>query len=356
MKKHTIFVLAITVIALANSPAIADVLYNIRDLGTLGGNESWAYSINENGQITGKAELANGETHAFIYDIEHSQMSDLGGGPYGNRSCGYGINDSGQVVGISSSHSDGMGTFDKAFLWTGDSMIGLGTSPDYLASFAWGVNNAGQVIGDSKTAFFYEVAKGRTEIPTFDGYSYSFGRGINNSSQAVGYCQKSYNSPYISAFCYDIISNTLTDLGTLETNTGRTNYSRAMAINDAGQIVGSSDYQAFIWDSTNGMKAISEFIIGKAFCAYGVNESGDVAGDGDYAWLWKDRVITNLNDLLPESSPWTLKSAQDISNSGQIVGYGDINGETHAYLLTPVPEPATILFLALGTVLLRRRR
>ncbi|MGA2696202.1 MAG: hypothetical protein ABSE92_09070 [Terriglobales bacterium] len=32
---------------------------------------------------------------------------------------------------------------------------------------------------------------------------------------------------------------------------------------------------------------------------------------------------------------WTLSTAYAINNSGQITGYGTINGENHAYLLTP---------------------
>src|SRR6476469_1942690 len=77
---------------------------DILDLGTLGGNESYANFINERGQITGAAlnaipdaftiDLFIGATqvHAFLW--EHGSMQDLGtlGGP---DSIGYYINDRG---------------------------------------------------------------------------------------------------------------------------------------------------------------------------------------------------------------------------------------------------------------------
>ena len=48
----------------------------------------------------------------------------------------------------------------------------------------------------------------------------------------------------------------------------------------------------------------------------------------------------NLNDLVPTGSGWDLRSAQDINDSGQIVGYGIApDGELHGFLLTEVMQP-----------------
>ena len=38
---------------------------------------------------------------------------------------------------------------------------------------------------------------------------------------------------------------------------------------------------------------------------------------------------------LAVAQPWTLTWAFAINDSGQITGQGQINGQTHAYLLTP---------------------
>ena len=47
------------------------------DLGTLGGNNSWAWAINDAGVIVGKAELVDGSTHGFAW--VDGTMHDLDG-------------------------------------------------------------------------------------------------------------------------------------------------------------------------------------------------------------------------------------------------------------------------------------
>jgi hypothetical protein len=41
----------------------------------------------------------------------------------------------------------------------------------------------------------------------------------------------------------------------------------------------------------------------------------------------------DLNDYLPEGSPWVLTSATAINDNGQIAGNGTISGEAHAFLM-----------------------
>jgi probable HAF family extracellular repeat protein len=94
------------------------------------------------------------------------------------------------------------------------------------------------------------------------------------------------------------------------------------------------------------------------------NDSGQVVGwstnsVGDQrAFLYSDGVMVDLNGLLPPGSGWELLEATGINESGQIVGNGVINGQTHGFILTPqatqsVPEPGTLALLAtaLGVLL-----
>jgi hypothetical protein len=57
-----------------------------------------------------------------------------------------------------------------------------------------------------------------------------------------------------------------------------------------------------------------------------------------HAFLWKDGVMVDLNDLIAKDSPWMLQSAAGINASGQITGQGLINGKVHAFLATPCHE------------------
>jgi len=66
------------------------------DLGTFGGDESWAYAINNPGNVVGWAELADGNYHAFLWDgTANVDLGTLGG----LFSAAYGINDDGVIVG-----------------------------------------------------------------------------------------------------------------------------------------------------------------------------------------------------------------------------------------------------------------
>ena len=50
-----------------------------------------------------------------------------------------------------------------------------------------------------------------------------------------------------------------------------------------------------------------------------------------------DRKLRN-NTLIPKGSPWYLQQAESINEDGQIVGYGTIGGNIHAFLATPCDE------------------
>src|SRR4051812_29925446 len=93
--------------------------YTITDLGTLGGDQSYATGLNELGQVIGQSETTPGQTTAHAFLWTNGGMVDLGtlGGPY---SWASGVNLLGEVVGSSWTTSTGD---THAFLWDRNGMI-----------------------------------------------------------------------------------------------------------------------------------------------------------------------------------------------------------------------------------------
>ena len=349
-------------ILVASCVANAEILYNIIDLG---GDKSEAYSINNNGQIVGLANAGpNLGDRPMLFDTTGGGNNiELGTSLGGHRGCAYSINNKGQAVGYVNSHA-------VLFDTTGNNNdIVLGTLADDGQSgygIASAINDNGQITGHSKyrgtnysTAFFDQTGNGNNY--------YLWGRArndytaINNLGQVVGGSVLTTFHP--QAVLFDITGNgNNVGLGTL----GGT-YSDALGINDNGQIVGRAHIsgnrysQATLFDPTGNHNNISLDPFGSSHSgANSINNIGQIVGlAGDRATLFDITGAGNnidLNDVIDQSLGWYLREARDINDNGWIVGYGiNPNGDRRAYLLTPVPEPCSLLLLGVSTLLLRRR-
>ena len=106
-------------------------VYSIVDLGTLEGNVSEGYDVNNSGQITGYSNNTGQNNRAFLYD--GTPMQDLGA--FGNYvSYGHGINDSGQVTGYSRYSGAGVGVVGAIF-----GVLG-GYAGRYVATLLFGLS------------------------------------------------------------------------------------------------------------------------------------------------------------------------------------------------------------------------
>jgi|ERR1022692_44828 probable HAF family extracellular repeat protein len=127
---------------------------SLSDLGTLGGTQSFASSINTAGQVTGTADTAaGGPRDAFLY--ANGTMKDLGS-LNGTGSTGYAINNAGQVVGLSRSSAGEASTQTTATLWTGTNVINLNTAlaqplPANVSLIqAIGINDNGWIVANAR--------------------------------------------------------------------------------------------------------------------------------------------------------------------------------------------------------------
>lgn len=114
----------------------------LTNLGTLGGQSSDGFAINDADQVTGDSTTSSGEAHAFLWS--EGAMQDLGT-LGGDSSVGWAINSSGQVTGESATAAGSV----NPFVYVGGRMVLLDISVlGGLAGSGLDINNSGQVLGD----------------------------------------------------------------------------------------------------------------------------------------------------------------------------------------------------------------
>jgi probable HAF family extracellular repeat protein len=196
---------------------------SMSDIGTLGGSNAFAQAINDVGQITGEAALANGTQNVFLYS--GGQMIDLG-----KPGSGSAINNAGQIAGTAN-----FGSGLHAFLYTGGQMMDLGTLLPGGFSSAEGINSLGHAVG-----FYEPQSGGRFVFRYANGQMTTLGSGvalgINSKGEVIG--QEFVNS--LGGFRARIYTDgQWTDLNQfIDPGSGWT-LTDAEGINDLGQIVGS---------------------------------------------------------------------------------------------------------------------
>jgi probable HAF family extracellular repeat protein/autotransporter-associated beta strand protein len=119
------------------------------NLGTLGGTTSTANAVNNNEQIVGQAATSTKPNHAFLYD---NGMTDLGNiifnGCYATNACD--INNYGQIVG----NAVGLSSGSTSFLYDGSTMMDLNSiisSTNYYITSANAINDLGQIVATGKS-------------------------------------------------------------------------------------------------------------------------------------------------------------------------------------------------------------
>jgi probable HAF family extracellular repeat protein len=118
----------------------------MRSLGDdLGTNTSWAFDVNESGQVTGYMQFTTSDTRAFIW--QDGKVIDLGPIPGGYTSRGSAINDAGDVVGFGKIPDEEYEFRFRAFAYVGGVMTNLGTLPGFAESTARDINDDRDVVG-----------------------------------------------------------------------------------------------------------------------------------------------------------------------------------------------------------------
>ncbi len=272
------------------------------------------------------------------------------------------INDNGIVVGVSD-----LGRMEPrphqvfhpshGFRWSGGGMTDLGTGmnvTDNSAIHAINNNNvAVGVVGHNSWPTKWE-AGAITRLQALDPRHYSWANGINDQGFIVGE-SKEWNSWLGKALLWRPGQTVPENLDPTNLNVQQ---STAVDINNNGRIVGAtmlagSTWAPVHWENGQLTRLFAVTPNGGAMPS-AVNNLGHVVGymrystQGAYeAFIWTDALydpsmlagIYDLQDMIPPNTGWDLTSANDINDSGYIVGSGYHNGEARAFLLIPDDDP-----------------
>jgi probable HAF family extracellular repeat protein len=263
-----------------------------------------------------------------------------------------GLNASGQATGGVHGLPPNANAFgNKPFRWTpGGEIVKLTPTGDANA-FGADINAAGAIAGSSGVGPFgaYRgfVATGNTIsilpllpglITTDDQSNHSRALALNDALEVVGY------SPIISSPSYArravrwSASGVISDLGTLG---GRN--SEAVDINNAGQIIGTSQIagdaatHAFLWTSSGGMQDLNTLLGASITEVVEINDAGQIVGTytapGGQAHAFRYSPGSGLLDL--GTLGGTSSAPTGLNGRGEVVGTSTLaDNSAHAFLWT----------------------
>jgi hypothetical protein len=366
------FFAAVVTASIMASPALAQPVYNIVDLGVIpGDSSSQGVAISPNGTFaTGRSITGSfTATHAFSW-TQGGGIVSLPNTSGHNFGLGSGVNNAGVVVGTGSTTS--FGSAQLPLIWQGGNVAQLPLPTGQTLGHAYGINNSNVVVGSANSGSAERAAIYQSGVGSFITTTTSTGcvmttaYGINDAGLVIGQGIDPNNAARNVGFLYDSVTNVASEVGALSGLNG----ALCFGVSNAGQVVGSTMLNQgsgtpFIWTVGGGMLPIPLATGTSQGSAKGVNSNGWVVGTDSSAFaipfLYDGTNTYRIGDLIPSGTGWDLlantsSSALSISDNGIIVGTGVLNGNVHGYALVPVPEPGSFALVALGLASFCRRR
>ena len=336
--------------------------YSYTDLGSVGTGGTMPTGINNAGVIAGV--FSGVATQSFRHSgASPATLSDVITPPAGtlapNRSVlASGVNAAGTVAGTFGGNYSNTGlvadiqdafVYDATFHDLGALPPPSGVTGRSVAA-ASAINDSGTLTGSDNFedaglihAFRHTGTGPLTaadDLGSFGGYTALTPAAINGAGTVAGTARVEGNSAVPSAlpqhvFVYDTAFH---DLGVLPGFT--TSY--ATGINAGGVVIGLSSgpggTHSFRHSGTGPLTAADD--LGAGFVANGINAAGDVVGlvNVTASRVKAGGTVESLAPLVTNlPAGFGLQIATAINDSGQIVGYTEIGGVAHAWLLTPAP-------------------
>ncbi len=332
-------------------------------LDRLGTGRGVARDINDAGQIVGYERLTpTGEYRAVSWENGvATQIPRLAGAHF---NIAWSISEAGVVIGAGKHRGLPLGQY--AYAWSDAHFVVLDTA-DVAVTQLSAVNDFGALAGtaadlhtDTRFAFYWTHGVMTNLAPNS---VYAGAADLNDHGQIVGWHADSSGNP-TAAFIYLPTPDfgLSAGLSSLPSPSPSSPYAWAQELNNAGKVVGCYfvrksvdhsewDIHAFVWEDgattdlgklalpgeQSGVNTIGATMYPR------INEIGDVYGTfksyrygPSFAFVVRNSAPVQLDGLLGNNSPWTLRNAADMNDAGQIVGQGW--HETlgwRAYLATP---------------------
>ena len=319
---------------------------------------TWGNSLNDSGEVVGVLVAYNTPTRAFIWS--GSGAAQMLASPATSANA---INNRGDVLVISDS-----GTLVRS---ADGSVRPLASPPGVEWSQSNDINDDGTILmvgwrGPGQPARSFRLHGNGTSDQVDGFYPYSQMGAMNAHGAAAGQVE---DGAMVHAAVWEA-GGTLRLLA----DPPQATRPRALAMNDAGLVVGEYDYSEdgaprigmAVWRPDGELQLIP-FLAGHDVYSQGprgINNRGDVVGNinltshSNRAFLWNEAEgVMDLQTLLDESGAgWQLEWATDINDAGQIIGLGIYQGVEQTFIMTPIPEPGVVGFVGAVFVLMLGRR
>ncbi len=281
--------------------------------------------MNNLGHVVGRVSTT-GADHGFLWANGVTTLLDA----YPPSAFAFDVNDADVCVGSSTDQAGAIVWADGQFHDIGSLSPGRGAGAHGINDLGWIVGGSG-VTGSHNRPFFYRGGQ-MTNMGALPGLELVDGvsTAIDESGFAVGHFYH-FSEGFVADGAFYWTEGQ--GIRLIQLN------SSAEDVNDSGQVVGTSPAGAYMWQNGNTT------LIGGQH-AVAINNNGNVAGWGTTgAWTWQpgQSQVTFLNGHVP--SGWSMLFAYDINNSGQILAWGNRAGHEGPVLLTPVPEPSSLIIL-----------
>lgn len=324
---------------------------------------SQANAVSSNGKvIVGGASIDDG-TMAYKW-TQQNGMQILGDLPGGSVfSSAYGLSSDGSYIVGSSSSDKGV----EAYFWSNNQMIPLGdlTTSSYYST-AYAISDDGHLIAGRTNAHPYwpnnkALIWNNLQISTYNGYEEGIAFDMTPTGDIV--------VGRLNGQAFRSINNQIEFIGDLS---GGDFYSTATAISDNGLVIvgeGRSilGQEAFRWE--NGTVSGLGFLpSGSSSHANDTSTNGNTIVGwsmlSDFtAFIWDEtNGMRNLKDVLENDYGlnlfgWNLTNATGISSDGTVICGNGINpnGYDEAWIAT-IPEPSAFLLIGFGVLFIKRGR